>query len=97
MGYQTHLEHMAKPSVHYPETLFELHGNGEDDYDFWSDYWRGYWKNGKAQTCRTEIVCSDFDEAKMLVECDPLPIADPPKKTTEQFQVDTKGGLLWDF
>ena len=86
MKWYEYKENMAQLSIYFPETLFVLHGNAEDDDDFW----RGYWQNGKQFIAKAEIVYPKFDLSAMAKICDPL----PPKPTTPQFVVN---GSTIDF
>jgi hypothetical protein len=56
-----HENDLKEFSLKYPETLFELKGEGEEH----SDSWIKYIQNGKCQTCRGIITFDDFDETKL--------------------------------
>lgn len=57
-----HDEDMRELSKRFPETVFCLHGEGEES----GDLWRTYYKNGKAQECNAKIVYDDYDENKLV-------------------------------
>jgi len=48
-------------SLEYPDTLFTLHGEGEDTNDIWNFYVR----NGLSQFEKAIITIPDFDETKL--------------------------------
>lgn len=48
-------------SERYPELVFELHGEGEEN----DDMWYKYFKNGKMQHCYAKIVFDEYDESKL--------------------------------
>jgi hypothetical protein len=52
---------MTKLSEEFPDVIFCLDGNGEEN----GDIWRAYYKNGKAQMCKAEITFEQFDESKL--------------------------------
>ena len=52
---------MREHSAEYPDLMFELHGEGEENEDVWIEYF----KNGKMQRCQGKVVYPDFDPAKM--------------------------------
>lgn len=56
-----HDEVMKQISLEYPDILFTLKGNGEEDEDIWTNYY----KNGRVQTERAEIKVAPFDESKL--------------------------------
>lgn len=58
-----HEDHMKSLSKVYPDVLFTLHGEGEDE----DDKWNKYFKNGKMQACYAEItiVYEPFNEAEL--------------------------------
>ena len=45
-----HDEDMAACSLAFPELTFCLHGEGEDDFD----YWDCYYHDGKSEECRVQ-------------------------------------------
>jgi hypothetical protein len=57
-----HERELKEFSVRYPETLFELRGEGEDSGDIWVKYIQ----NGKCQVSKARLVFDDFDETKMV-------------------------------
>lgn len=52
-----HEEDCKAFSLKYPETLFELTGEGEESGDIWVKYFKG----GKMQVCKAQIVFPLFD------------------------------------
>jgi len=54
-------EDMIKISKLYPDTLFTLHGDGEESEDIWTHYF----KNGKSQNAKAKITIESFDESKL--------------------------------
>lgn len=56
-----HNEEMLELSKQFPDTVFCLHGEGEDT----GDLWYCYYKNGKKQYCPAKIVYDDYDETKL--------------------------------
>lgn len=56
-----HEKDMKKLSKEYPEHLFQLDGEGEED----GDIWRRYFKNGKMQDAEATVVYQPFDESKL--------------------------------
>lgn len=52
---------MARLSKQFPDILFELHGNGEDQ----EDIWYAYFQDGKVQHCQAEIYFAPFDPKKL--------------------------------
>jgi hypothetical protein len=56
-----HTEDMLKISKEYPEFIFKLRGEGEENGDMWVKYY----KNGRYQTCEAEIFYPPFDESKL--------------------------------
>lgn len=53
---------MWELSLQFPEVLFYLHGNGEDDDDLWDEYWQ----NGSFQHCHAVIPPYDPKEMKRV-------------------------------
>lgn len=53
---------MKTLSNKYPDVLFKLNGNGEEN----GDIWVSYFKNGKCQYCKAEITFAEFDESKLI-------------------------------
>lgn len=56
-----HEEEIQRLSKEFPETLFYLHGEGEETGDIWDKYFL----NGKIQKCYAKIVIPDFDITKL--------------------------------
>lgn len=54
-------EDMKKHSLEYPDLLFEIDGQGEENDDIWIEYF----KNGKSQFCRAQIVYPKYDPEKL--------------------------------
>lgn len=56
-----HVDNMRNVSIKFPDVLFTLSGEGEDN----GDLWKKYFKNGKVQACYAEIVYPEFNENLM--------------------------------
>jgi hypothetical protein len=56
-----HTEDMLRVSMKYPNVIFSLYCNGEEDGDMWVEYFM----NGKVQTERAVITYADFDPKKL--------------------------------
>jgi len=83
---------MATLSIHFPETVFCLRGEGEDSPDFWE----GFWQNGKMVRNQATVEYPLFDPLQMQAVCDPLP--PPPQPVTEQrFVVKCVDSIDFDF
>jgi len=54
-------EHMIELSRIYPNKLFQIDGDGEDD----GDIWRHYFKNGKSLLQKPKIVFEEFKESEL--------------------------------
>lgn len=52
---------MKELSKLFPETVFRLHGEGEQN----DDLWYAYFKNGKGQECRADVIYPDYDEENL--------------------------------
>lgn len=57
-----HHEEMFELSKQFPETVFCLYGNGEEN----GDTWYTYYKNGKKQYCPAKITYDEYDESKLV-------------------------------
>jgi hypothetical protein len=55
------VEDMTKLSQMYPNTVFELSGDGEEK----DDQWICYFKDGKKQLCEAKITFDPYDESKL--------------------------------
>lgn len=56
-----HHEEMIELSKRFPETIFCLYGDGEEN----GDTWYKYYKNGKSQYCPAKITYDEYDESKL--------------------------------
>ncbi|WP_010495024.1 hypothetical protein [Paenibacillus elgii] len=56
-----HESDMRAFSERFPDVLFTLSGEGEDN----GDLWRKYFRNGKMQHCPAQITYEPFDESKL--------------------------------
>jgi hypothetical protein len=56
-----HEEEMKAFSSKYPDILFTLYGDGEEEHDIWCKYFR----HGKMQIAYAEIKFEEFDESKL--------------------------------
>ncbi|MEK5036244.1 hypothetical protein MKY96_32865 [Paenibacillus sp. FSL R7-0302] len=56
-----HEANMKDLSKAFPDVVFELHGEGEDNEDMWYKYF----KNGKMQVCEAVISFDSYDERKL--------------------------------
>lgn len=54
-------EDMRLLSKEFPDILFKLHGEGEDNKDIWDKYFM----NGKMQYCPAKIIYPPFDKTKL--------------------------------
>ena len=57
-----HEESMKELSVKFPDIVFALYGEGEDNEDIWYKYF----KNGKMQECMAIITFNEYDESKLI-------------------------------
>lgn len=57
-----HKEDMQILSKQFPDILFVLKGEGEENGDFWIKYF----KHGKVQVCPGKIVYDSFNESKLI-------------------------------
>lgn len=58
--YDSH-EDMLEFSKKFPDSVFCLHGVGEED----DDRWNAYYKNGKSQMCPVRFEYDEYDEEKL--------------------------------
>lgn len=56
-----HEEDMKRLSKKFPNTVFVLHGEGEEN----DDVWYKYFKNGKMQDCYVKSTFDEYDEEKL--------------------------------
>lgn len=56
-----HDEDMMRLSGRFPDILFSLHGNGENQEDMWD----AYYLNGRMQYCGAKITYPPFDESQL--------------------------------
>lgn len=56
-----HEEDMKFLSLQFPEVLFKLHGEGEENGDVWDKYFM----NGKMQHCHAIMTIPPFDKSKL--------------------------------
>ena len=52
---------MKKLSEEFPDVLFCLEGQGEEN----GDIWMAYYKNGKSQMCPAVVTYEPYDESKL--------------------------------
>lgn len=57
-----HEEDMKEFSKKYPDMVFHLYGEGEDN----TDMWYKHFKNGKMQVCPALITFDDYDEDELV-------------------------------
>lgn len=55
-------DQMLAYSSKYPDTLFQLDGEGEENGDIWTCWF----KNGKSQYEKAKIMVAPFDEGKLI-------------------------------
>lgn len=56
-----HEEDMRRYSEKYPNVLFKLYGDGEENGDLWVEYYR----NGLMQREKAKITFNEFNESKL--------------------------------
>lgn len=56
-----HEKDMRELSIKYPETVFVLRGEGEEN----DDSWYKYFKNGKMQDCYAKITYDEYNENEL--------------------------------
>jgi len=57
----THADELIPFSEKYPNVLFTLSGEGEEN----DDIWKKYFLNGKVQVAKAEVRIPDFDPGKL--------------------------------
>jgi hypothetical protein len=55
-------EEMREFSKQWPDVVFYIHGEGEEDPDLWD----AYYKNGQAQYCPAVITYPDYCESELM-------------------------------
>lgn len=58
-NYENEMKELSKK---FPEALFKLHGEGEENGDIWDKYF----KNGKMQVCKAAMTIPPYDESKLI-------------------------------
>jgi len=56
-----HEQDMVRLSSEFPQILFTLEGEGEDNHDIW----KKYFKKGKIQICTATIIFEEFHETML--------------------------------
>src|SRR5262245_45176353 len=56
-----HENDMKELSRRYPDAVFHLHGEGEENEDIWEKHF----KNGKTKVCKAQIVIAPFDPKEL--------------------------------
>lgn len=56
-----HNDDMIEISKKYPEYLFTLDGEGEEN----DDIWRSFYRNGQSYDWRLEVIWPEFEESKL--------------------------------
>lgn len=57
-----HEKEMRELSKEFPDVVFKLHGEGEDNGDIWIKYFT----NGKMQYCPAEMLFPPFNKMKLI-------------------------------
>lgn len=57
-----HEKEMRDLSIEFPDILFKLHGEGEENEDVWDKYFM----NGKMQYCPVQMLLPPFDKMKLV-------------------------------
>lgn len=57
-----HEEEMRDLSKEFPDVVFKLHGEGEDNEDIWDKYFM----NGKMQSCPAQMTLPPFEKEKLI-------------------------------
>ena len=53
---------MRDLSKEFPDVVFKLHGEGEDNEDIWDKYFM----NGKMQSCPAQMTLPPFEKEKLI-------------------------------
>ena len=80
-----HQDHMTKVSQHWPQVLFTLKGNGEEQEDTWVEYHL----SGRLQQATAELVYPPFEPA--LLQRPEYPVSQSWSHDTTTFITKTKG------
>lgn len=57
-----HEKEMRDLSKEFPDVVFKLHGEGEENEDIWDKYFM----NGKMQYCHAQMLLPPFDKEKLI-------------------------------
>lgn len=75
-----HEEEMTELSEKFPDILFKLHGEGEDNGDLWNKYFM----NGKMQYCKAQIVYPPFDGEIFGISNKNIQVDNNPNQESEE-------------
>ncbi len=59
-----HETELVSFSKKYPDAIFQLQGEGEEN----GDAWKLYVKDGHSQLCKARLVYDEFDKGKLLAD-----------------------------
>jgi antitoxin component YwqK of YwqJK toxin-antitoxin module len=62
VNWYNHEADMHFLSKEFPDEVFVLHGEGEEN----DDIWYKYFKNGKKQVCHAKVTFDEYDESKLV-------------------------------